>query len=105
LVKDVQSSTSFSKLRNSIIEFVPEAIGTIGEGLYVDGELSHLKITVNMQAKTYTEIYALTQTIIRLLDEFNHTKYDIIVKVESNFKTVVLIKLTMDDKLSVIIAP
>ncbi len=105
LVKDVPTSTSFSKLRNTIVDFMPEAIGTVGEGLYVDGELSTLKITVNMQAKTYTEVYALTQTIISLLDEFNHTKYDIIVKVVSSFQTVALIKLTLDDQLSVIIAP
>ncbi|KAF0224392.1 MAG: CamS sex pheromone family protein [Erysipelotrichaceae bacterium] len=105
LVKDIPNSTSFAKFRNTIVDFVPEAIGTIGEGLYVEGELSHLKITVNLQAKTYTEVYALTQTIISLLDEFNHTKYDIIVKVVSNFQTVVLIKLSIDDQLNVIIAP
>ncbi len=103
LSKDIQNSTSFNTLRNAIIKFTPESVGTVGEGLYVDNELDHLKITVNMQAKTYTEVYALTQTIIGLLDGFNHQKYDIIVKVTSNFETIALIKLTKDDQLSVII--
>jgi protein involved in sex pheromone biosynthesis len=90
-------------MRSAIVDFTPESLGTVGEGLYLDGELSHLKITVSMQAKTYTEVYALTQTIVDLLEGFNHEKYDIIVKVESNFDTVALIELTQDDVLSVVI--
>ena len=71
--------------------------------MYENGSLSHLKIIVSMQAKTYTEVYALTQTIVGLLEGFNHEKYDIIVKIESNFDTVALIKLNQDDTLSVVI--
>lgn len=103
LTKDIQNSTAFNNLRNAIVDFTPESLGTVGEGLYVDGELSHLEITVSMQAKTYTEVYALTQILVDLLEEFNHEKYDIIVKVESNFETVALIKLTQDDTLKVVI--
>ena len=103
LAKDVQNSTSFSTLRNAVVQFTPESLGTVGEGLYVNGELSSLRITVNMQAKTYTEVYALTQTLVGLLDGFNHEKYDIIIKVKSNFETVALIELTKDDVLSLVI--
>ena len=103
LTKDAQNSSAFNTLRNAIVKFTPESIGTVGEGLYVNGELDHLKITVNMQAKTYTEVYALTQIVVTYLETFNHQKYDIIVTVESNFKTAALIKLTKDDQLSVII--
>ncbi len=103
LSKDIQNSTAFNALRSAIVDFTPESLGTVGEGLYLDGTLSHLKITVSMQAKTYTEVYALTQIIIGLLEGFNHEKYDIIVKVESNFETVALIKLTHEDVLSVVI--
>jgi protein involved in sex pheromone biosynthesis len=103
LSKDIQNSTAFNTMRSAIVDFTPESLGTVGEGLYRDGELNHLKITVSMQAKTYTEVYALTQTIVDLLEGFNHEKYDIIVKVESNFDTVALIELTQDDVLSVVI--
>lgn len=103
LSKDIPNSTAFSTLRNSIIKFTPESVGTVGEGLYVNGELDFLKIIVNMQAKTSTEVYALTQTIVGLLNNFNHTKYDIIVKVESNFAAVAMIELSKEDKLNVII--
>lgn len=103
LVKDVQNSTAFNTLRNAIVQFTPESLGTVGEGLYVNDELSSLKITVNMQAKTYTEVYALAQTIVSLLDGFKHEKYDIIIKVKSNFETVALIELTKDDVLSIVI--
>jgi len=103
LAKDVQNSTSFNTLRNAIVKFTPESLGTVGEGLYLDGVLSSLKITVNMQAKTYTEVYALTQTLVGLLDGFNHEKYDIIIKVKSNFETVALIKLSKDDVLSLVL--
>jgi len=102
LSKDVQNSTVFNTLRSAIVAFTPESIGTVGEGLYIDGELSTLKITVNMQAKTYTEVYALAQTIVTLLDNFNHAKYDIIVKIESNFSTVALIHLNIDDTLTIV---
>ncbi len=103
LSKDIQNSTDFNALRNALIKFTPESIGTVGEGLYVDERLAHLKIIINMQAKTYQEVYALTQIVVKALNDFNHDKYDIIVKVESNFETVALIKLSIDDKLSVII--
>ena len=101
--KDIQNSAAFDTLRQAIVDFTPESIGTVGEGLYENGSLSHLKIIVSMQAKTYTEVYALTQTIVGLLEGFNHEKYDIIVKIESNFDTVALIKLNQDDTLSVVI--
>lgn len=102
LDKDIPSSTAFNKLRSTIATFTPESVGTVGEGLYVDKTLDYLKITVSIQAKTYTEVYALTQTVVSLLDEFHHEKYDIIVKIESNFSTVALIELDKNDTLRVI---
>lgn len=103
LDKDIPSSTAFNKLRTTLTTFTPESMGTVGEGLYVDDALDYLKITVSLQAKSYTEVYALTQTVVSLLSEFHHEKYDIIVKIESNFSTVALIELDKDDTLRVVI--
>lgn len=103
LTKDVQTSSAFSDLRNAIVDFTPESFGTVGEGLYVDGSLRSLKITVTLQAKTYAEVYALTRLISDQLSSFNHENYDIIVRITSNFTTVALIKLTEADTLSVIL--
>jgi len=95
-------SSQFNSFRSKIVRFIPESLGVIGEGLYVDNELIYLRMTITIQAKTYAEVHALTQYVIKLLDTFTQQDYDMIVRINTINETLALIEKTSDQKLSVI---
>jgi len=61
-----------------------------------------LRITLTIQAKTYSEIRGLTQYTTELLQDIDQRDYPIIVRINSISETLVLIQLSEDDELSVI---
>ena len=95
---------SFSAFKASIQDFVPENVGVIGHAHYVDNKLNRLDLFVHIQAKTYAEIYALTQYSASLLKEFDLASYDIIVKIESIDDTLAMIQRDQSGNISVIMS-
>lgn len=105
LQNDVQTHTAFNAYRNAVIEFVPEAVGTVGQGYYDNGRLRNLNLTVQIQAKTYTEIYALTQLLADNLSLFTQNDLAITVKLKSVTDTVAMIERTRDNTVRVVMTP
>lgn len=101
---DAKTDASFSLFKSNIQNFVPEAVGVIGQAHYVNGNLNKLNMTIHIQAKTYAEIYALVQYSAQLLKEFDTGSYDIIVKIESINDTLAMIQRLSDNSLSVIMS-
>ncbi len=105
LQNDVPTSTAFNAYRNAVLAFVPESVGTVGQGFYEDGQLKTLNITVQIQAKTYTEIYALTQILADNLSLFTQSDLAITVKLKSVTDVVAMIERTRDDTIRVVMTP
>ena len=99
---DAALTDKFNGFKSSITTFIPESIGVIGEARYVDNETNFLRITLSIQAKTYSEIRALTQYTTELLKEIDQRDYDIVVRINSISETLVLIELSKDDELDII---
>lgn len=99
---DPLTDASFSSFRSKIVDFIPETIGVIGEARYVKNELDFLRLTLSIQAKTYTEVFALAQYTASLLDGFEKGNYGIIVKINSIDETLVLIERDRSGNLSLI---
>lgn len=99
---DAALTDKFNGFKSSITKFIPESIGVIGEARYVDNETNFLRITLSIQAKTYSEIRALTQYTTELLKEIDQRDYDIVVRINSISETLVLIELSKDDELDII---
>ncbi len=99
---DAALTDKFNGFKSSITKFIPESVGVIGEARYVDNETNFLRITLSIQAKTYSEIRALTQYTTELLKEIDQRDYDIVVRINSISETLVLIELSKDDELDII---
>ena len=53
---------------------MPEHVDLIGEVLFEENEAVQLKIDVNVQAKTYTEMNALAQCLASSIYEMKNTR-------------------------------
>lgn len=95
---------SFSAFKGSIQDFVPENVGVIAHVHYVDEDVNRLNLFIQIQAKTYAEIYALSQYSASLLKEFDLAGYDIIVKIESIDDTLAMIQRDTSGNISVILS-
>jgi protein involved in sex pheromone biosynthesis len=80
---DATLSSQFASLKSSLQGLLPEAIGVIGKARYIDNEVDELKITINMIAKTYSEISMVTQITAQLLDTFENNDMLIVVEIRS----------------------
>lgn len=99
---DAITDAAFLSFKSKIVDFIPEAIGIIGEGRYVDHKLDYLKLTLTIQAKTYTEVFALVQYVASLLEGFEQGNYAIIVKINSISETLALIQRNENGEISLI---
>ncbi len=88
---DATNDTAFLQLRSALKEFSVEAVGVVGEGYYTGGKLTRLNITINMNAKTYTEAIAMTQYAAMLVDSRFGDGFYIQVKVESQTQLIAII--------------
>ncbi|OCN04736.1 hypothetical protein A4S06_10605 [Erysipelotrichaceae bacterium MTC7] len=77
-------STQFNSLKEGLFMIVPNDIGVIGRGKFEDDRLTKLQITVQTQAKTYTELTAILQTTNELLQNFDSDSYEISVRFINN---------------------
>lgn len=59
---DEQTASQFEIFKSNMKKAGVEAVGVVGYGKYQDGELQSLKINVNTNVKTYTELLYLVET-------------------------------------------
>lgn len=99
---DAGLADKFNALKTRITEFIPESVGVVGEARYVDNQTDFLRLTLTIQAKTYSEIRGLTQFTIELLQDLDQRNFPIVVRINSISETLVLIQLSENDELNVI---
>lgn len=100
---DPKTDSGFNRFKSEIIDFVPDALGVIVKARYQDNQLNHLSIEIQLQAKTYTEVYALSYLVMDLLSQFEAGDYDIIVKINDIDQTLALISQDVEGKLKLIL--
>lgn len=103
LMLDPNTSTNFNGLKQTLQTLLPEAVGVIGKGRYVNQELNYLKININMIAKTYSEVIAITQTAMTIIERFDNKDAHIVVEVLSQSMVMATIqRLPNESNLTVI---
>ncbi len=89
--RDPMLNEQIISLKRSVLGFIPEDIGIVAYGEYKDDSLEYLKIDVNVQTKTYTEILALSNYIGEIIMSFDFN-VKIIVEIQSLNDTLSIIK-------------
>ena len=89
--RDPMVNEQIISLKRSVLGFIPEDIGIVAYGEYKDDSLEYLKIDVNVQTKTYTEILALSNYIGEIIMSFD-SNVKIIVEIQSLNDTLAIIK-------------
>jgi protein involved in sex pheromone biosynthesis len=89
---DPVMSSSFNGLKQSLQQLLPESIGVIGKGRYIDDNLSYLKIDVQLVAKTFMEVKATTQLAASIIEGFENPQVHILVEIMSLNKTLAIIE-------------
>lgn len=88
---DGMINEQISSMKRSLVGFIPEDIGVVGYGEYYDGKLNNLKIKINVQTKTYTEILALSHYVGELIMSFD-AQSKVVVEITSLKETLAVIK-------------
>lgn len=89
-------------MKRSVNAWLPEDVGIVGYGEYKDEQLHQLKISVNVQSKTYTEVEALSQHLGELIVGFD-TSAPIRVELKSMDRTLaIIVKNSNSSKVEVI---
>lgn len=60
-----------------------EAVGVVGYGRYKDGEIQSMRININVNVKTYTELVYLVETAADEVNSQFSNDFDITVQVSS----------------------
>ncbi len=89
---DPITSSSFNGLKQSLQQLLPEAVGVIGKGRYINDELNYLKIDIQLVAKTFMELKATTQLAAAIIEGFENPQAHILVEVMTLNKTLSIIE-------------
>lgn len=84
---DAQLVSQFNSVKNALFKFLPNDIGMIGKGFFIDNQIYELQLTITTQGKTYVQNAALVQYVNELLSNFSGDSYSITVKVNANTET------------------
>lgn len=81
-------ASNYAMIKGQVDDFLPQNISMIAKAKYIDDKLDYFKIDIVMQAKTYTEMYALTQMLNSTLGSIVSADYELIVDIKQNDETV-----------------
>ncbi|MDF9823757.1 protein involved in sex pheromone biosynthesis [Breznakia sp. PF5-3] len=90
--KDAVIAQQFDALKNELFMIVPNDIGVVGKGKFVDDKIDTLQITITSQAKTYTESSAIIQTVNESLNNFENDDIEISVRFYNDGEAYAMIK-------------
>ncbi|MFR5599750.1 MAG: CamS family sex pheromone protein, partial [Holdemania filiformis] len=80
-----------STVKAGVKDFMPENVNIIGKARYTNDTADYLKITVTVQAKSYTEIYSLMQLLNELSANFSSTDMELIIEIKQLEETVMIL--------------
>ena len=84
-------SSQFNTVKAGLKDFMPENANIIGQARYTDGVADMLKITVTVQAKSYTEIYSRAQLLSELSSNFSSTEMELTIEIKQLEQTCFLL--------------
>lgn len=84
---DATLYSQFVSIKNSIRDFLPENVDMTGLGRFENDQIKSLKISINVQAKTYSEISALTQYVATLCEQLDTSLMDLSIEIKMFDKT------------------
>lgn len=88
--KDGLLNNKINNMKEAVNAILPEDIGLVAYGEFRDEQLVSLKIDVNFQSKTYTEVSAISQYLAQLLLE-NDISAHTIIEIKALNKTIAII--------------
>lgn len=83
---DGQISSQFDAVKKALFQYLPNDIGMVGKGLFIDNQLDQLQIDVTTRAKTHTENVGVVQYIRELLANFTSSDYAISVRINADLE-------------------
>lgn len=95
---DAQTSAQFTAVKNSLKNVLPNDVGIIGRGFYIDKRLNSLHLTVTTTGKSYSENLSVVQLMVGLLDNFNDDSYSVTVRIEANLETIAMLQRNAGSK-------
>lgn len=95
---DPQIVSQFNTVKNSLQNVLPNDVGIIGKGFYIDNELDALMLNVETTGKTYSENLSVVQLLVTLMEHFNGDSYQITVKVNANQNTFAMLQRAKGEK-------
>jgi len=100
---DSATTTAINGAKRVLQNMLPEVIGIVGKGRYVNEELNLLRISIHMSARTYTEIRVVTQMVVQLLDTFEQRNAHYIIEILSLSETFVIIERKPNENIPTVI--
>ena len=89
--KDGVLASQFATVKAGLKDFMPENVNIIGKARYHGEIADYLKLTVSVQAKSYTEIYSLMQLLNELSVNFTSTELELIIEIRQMDETVMVL--------------
>lgn len=89
---DPITSSLFASLKKSLQQLLPEAVGVIGKGRFVNDKLDYIKIDIQLVGKTYMEIKATTQLAASIIEGSQDSGARLVAKVTSLGKVVAIVE-------------
>ena len=89
--KDGVLASQFSTVKAGLKDFMPENVNIIGKARYHGEIADYLKLTVTVQAKSYTEVYSLMQLLNELSVNFTSTDLELIIEIRQMDETVMVL--------------
>ncbi|MFI3284394.1 MAG: CamS family sex pheromone protein [Erysipelotrichaceae bacterium] len=97
--KDGIIANKFQTVKSLVNEFMPENVSMIGEVKFVDDYAVYLKISITIQAKNYTEMYALALYLKDLLTTFDDEQMEIVVEIDQMDETVFVLEKSANESI------
>lgn len=100
---DPLTHSVFLQLRSRLQTLLPEVIGVFAKARVVNESLDTMIIEVNSSVKTYTELLALTQNVLKETAGFEERSIDITIHIKNLISTLVLMEKKANDDFFTII--
>lgn len=100
---DAIVAQQFDSLKNDLYMLIPNNIGIVGKGKFMDDKLDSLQITITTEAKTYTESSAIIQRTNELVNNFDSNEFEISIRFINDDEAYAMIRRDKgDDETNVI---
>ena len=81
---DSQVYNDFNSIKSQIINFIPENVAIIGKSKFIDDNLHEMHLEIKMQAKTYNELYAMSQFLLEAVSILKNESALINIKIKQH---------------------